>query len=158
MGLDMYLFKANKSSGARELINEANALPKKEGSWGHETSEEGWNLFDKAYELMDQEEIAYWRKDNHIHRWFVENVQNSVDDCGYYHVSKEKLQELEKACDLVLKDNSLAENFIPTQDGFFFGSTEYDEYYYDALQKTKEAMEAALILSDEYDFFYHSSW
>jgi len=28
-----------------------------------------------------EENVGYWRKANHIHAWFVENVQNGVDDC-----------------------------------------------------------------------------
>ena len=28
------------------------------------------------------EELGYWRKANQIHRWFVENVQDGVDNCG----------------------------------------------------------------------------
>ena len=38
--------------------------------------------------------VAYWRKANHIHGWFVENVQNNEDDCDEYYVSRTKLEEL----------------------------------------------------------------
>jgi len=27
------------------------------------------------------EEVGYWRKANQIHNWFVENVQNGIDEC-----------------------------------------------------------------------------
>ncbi len=37
-------------------------------------------------------EVGYWRKANQIHNWFVKNVQGGVDDCGYYGVTKEKLE------------------------------------------------------------------
>lgn len=52
------------------------------------------------------EEIGYWRKANAIHNWFVENVQNGVDDCGEYEVSKSDLKELLSLCKEV-KDNSV---------------------------------------------------
>lgn len=34
-------------------------------------------------------EIGYWRKANHIHNWFIKNVQNGKDDCSVYEVSRE---------------------------------------------------------------------
>lgn len=40
------------------------------------------------------EEVAYWRKANSIHNWFVQNVQEDVDDCDMYEVTKDKLEEL----------------------------------------------------------------
>ena len=42
------------------------------------------------------EEAVYWRKANQIHKWFVDNIQNGVDDCGEYYVSKENLEALLK--------------------------------------------------------------
>ena len=40
--------------------------------------------------------VAYWRKANAIHGWFVDNIQDGVDDQNEYYVSKEKLEELKK--------------------------------------------------------------
>ena len=40
------------------------------------------------------EEAGYWRKANAIHGWFVDNVQDGMDDCKEYYVSREKLKEL----------------------------------------------------------------
>ena len=55
-------------------------------------------------------EIGYWRKANAIHKWFVDNVQNGVDDCGEYKVTKEQLIQLHNACNDVLNNHSLAES------------------------------------------------
>lgn len=44
------------------------------------------------------EEVGYWRKANQIHNWFVENVQNGVDDCGYYECTEEDLDKLLEIC------------------------------------------------------------
>lgn len=76
------------------------------------------------------EDVGYWRKANQIHKWFVDNVQGGVDDCSKYEVDVEKLKELLKICKKVKKDHSLAEQLLPTQSGFFFGGTSYDEYYF----------------------------
>lgn len=53
------------------------------------------------------EQVAYWRKANAIHKWFVDNVQKGKDDCGHYHVSVEQLQALKTACDKVLASSKL---------------------------------------------------
>ena len=39
-------------------------------------------------------ETGYWRKANHIHQWFVENIQDGNDDCREYYVPRERLKEL----------------------------------------------------------------
>ena len=44
------------------------------------------------------EAVGYWRKANQIHKWFVDNVQEGVDDCKEYYVSVEKLKELLDIC------------------------------------------------------------
>jgi hypothetical protein len=40
------------------------------------------------------EEVAYWRKFNALHGWFVTNVADGVDDCKEVYVSHENLMEL----------------------------------------------------------------
>ena len=103
------------------------------------------------------EEAGYWRKQNQIHRWFVENVQEGIDNCGEYYVSKEDLQTLLELCQKVKADHSLAESLLPSASGFFFGGTEYDEWYFDGIDNTIEILKEAL--EDERgDYYYSSSW
>ena len=33
------------------------------------------------------EEVAYWRKFNALHNWFVQNCQDGVDECQYAEVT-----------------------------------------------------------------------
>lgn len=103
-------------------------------------------------------EIGYWRKANHIHKWFVDNIQRGVDDCDEYYVSRENLKKLLEICQKIFKDNSLAKELLPTQDGFFFGGTEYNKYYFDDIKDTIKIIEKCLKLPDRYTFEYHSSW
>lgn len=77
------------------------------------------------------EEVGYWRKFNALHNWFVKNVQNGEDNCQPHYVSKDKMQELIKVLQKVIKDKTKAKQELPTTSGFFFGSTEYDEYYFE---------------------------
>lgn len=55
------------------------------------------------------EEVMYWRKANHIHAWFVDNVQDGKDDCGEYFVAWEKLEDLLRVCEEVLRNSVLLE-------------------------------------------------
>lgn len=57
-----------------------------------------------------------------------------------------------------IEDPSVAEELLPVQEGFFFGSTSYDEYYYQDIVNTKEIMEKALKIADNCEFYYNSSW
>lgn len=104
------------------------------------------------------EEVGYWRKANQIHQWFVDNVQSGVDDCRDAYVERDKLQELLNICKIVSIDKSKAEQLLPTTSGFFFGNTEYDEWYYQDIQSTIEILEEALSDEEADHFEYHSSW
>lgn len=105
------------------------------------------------------EEAAYWRKANAIHRWFVANAQHGQDDCGGYEVSREQLARLLETVDQVLADKTLAASLLPTQAGFFFGGTAYDEGYDYDLEQTRTMLSAALRADEpEVAFVYQASW
>ena len=122
MGLDMY-FSAKKymskyfDKADVERIEKINDIF---GVTGIEDDDYG------AQEVIFR--VAYWRKANAIHKWFVDNVQGGTDDCGDYTVSREQLQELAELCEQALADPDFAVENLPTRSGFFFGGTEYDEY------------------------------
>lgn len=56
----------------------------------------------------------------------------------------------------IIKDPSVAEELLPTASGFFFGGTDYDQYYVEDLERTKEILEA--VLAEGGDVYYQSSW
>lgn len=103
------------------------------------------------------EELGCWRKANAIHQWFVANVQSDNDDCATYYVDPSQLIELLNLVKQVQADHSLAESLLPTRPGFFFGGTEYDEWYFEDLKLTNAILESALS-EDRGDLEYHSSW
>ena len=150
MGLDMYLEK-------RTYVKQ----------WDHQSAEEKHEVvvtkggqptkIDPKKVKYIIEEAGYWRKANQIHRWFVENVQDGIDNCGDYYVGSEKLTELLELCKKVEADHSLAEELLPSASGFFFGGTEYDEWYFEDIKNTIAILEEAL--ADKHgDYYYSSSW
>lgn len=150
MGLDMYLnvrhyFKYDERDDANTKLQE---------TWG-KLAELGQL---KSIEL----EGCYWRKANAIHNWFVKNVQNGVDNCEAYNVERDQLVELRNTCQQILKDHSLAEKLLPPVGGFFFGSTEIDEGYFEDLTHTHEQLTRLLNALPEDGFYttvtYQSSW
>lgn len=100
-------------------------------------------------------EMAYWRKANQIHGWFVKNVQSGEDDCGEYTVSREKLEELLELCKQAVKTGDTSG--LPPTKGFFFGSDTVDDYYWEDLGQTVTMLENVLATSTK-TFVYQSSW
>lgn len=113
-----------------------------------------------TFDDMDTElkEEIYWRKVNAVHNWFVENVQNGIDDCEIYPVSKDKFEELFNICEEILNDYTKAEKLLPTRSGFFFGSTLYNDMYFDDLLYTRNKLEELLNRKDNKYYYYWSSW
>jgi len=107
-------------------------------------------------------EVAYWRKANAIHRWFVNNVQEGVDECQTTPLSRDKLEELLIVVNQVVDDHDLAHELLPASEGFFFGGQEYDEWYFEKLSYTKQMLEKLLTdLNDKnlcVTLYYHASW
>lgn len=100
--------------------------------------------------------IGYWRKANAIHKWFLGFLKDGEEDCCQkIYVDGDKILELVDLCKQVLADHSKAEKLLPTQSGFFFGSTDYDEWYFDDLERTIEMLKDTKPVEE---FVYQASW
>lgn len=140
MGLDMYLYKTKKVEGFSAMdyayadmaldFKREKAKAKDRGekftetlaSWGVpesmtlekakvlEGESKNVGVYFDYFSIFDK--VDYWRKVNHIHAWFVRNVQGGTDDCSYYFVSKDHFLELKETCEKVLALNpfSIDEN------------------------------------------------
>jgi hypothetical protein len=103
--------------------------------------------------------IAYWRKANAIHRWFINMCAEGIDDCQDVYVSTADLKLLLYTCERVKDNNNLAEELLPTLEGFFFGSVEYDDYYYEMIDYTIKTIKEVLDYYGEgFSFIYRASW
>lgn len=153
MGLDQYITIRHKSTNnSYKRWNDYWKMSKEERKGLREPSEPSKDLI-----------LGYFRKHNNIHKWFVNNIQNGVDDCGRYEVSLSKIKELKELCEKIMSfvtketpapkfiedlngikcevwqvDNYIiteegldfVKENLPTNDGFFFGSTVYDNDYF----------------------------
>lgn len=159
MGLDMYLTKKRYFG----LNYEHNVEKDKETKIIINGEEIDYtNLVNIEYN------IGYWRKANAIHDFFVRNVQDGEDDCKKYFVGLEILIQLRIKCKELIELYNInkssfekkAKEILPTTSGFFFGSTEYDEFYIQDLNDTIEIIDN--IFNDpnhtKYDYYYQSSW
>jgi hypothetical protein len=104
-----------------------------------------------------------WRKANQIHKWFVDNIQDGVDECQESFVEVEKLHKLRDLCEQVVNDPDRAAELLPTGGGFFFGSTDYNEWYHRDIKETLDwlndfLLKDALNAMKGWDFYYRSSW
>lgn len=94
----------------------------------------------------DYEEVAYWRKANQIRNWFDRKI--GVENCEYHTVTRELLVELVQDCNRVLDNHALARRVMPTSEGFFFGCTEYSEWYFEDLERTVEMVLGVIAETD----------
>jgi hypothetical protein len=90
------------------------------------------------YESYD----AYFRKVNFLFKYFED--RGKMVDQYYAFVEPEDVEDIIDKCEQVLKDKNQqnAHELLPTQDGFFFGSTDYDDWYFydvkDCLKQMKQ--------------------
>ena len=153
MGLDMYLNK-------RTYIKNWEHTPKSERHNITITKGGAIVSIDKDKISYIVEEVAYWRKANQIHNWFVNYVQGGEDDCKEYSVSIEELKILLVEINEVLDNPNRAKEILPTAKGFFFGNYDYDNYYLENLKYTKVILETIFNNnnSSDVDYTYQSSW
>ena len=159
MGLDMYMWK-QKRVNVYDFNQEGDCVAKKLTIKTVAEYEDG-KVEENEYCVDNPQEngrvwlpVSYWRKANAIHKWFVD-LNDGVDDCTQIRVNGSQIKSLVDTCKQILADHSKASELLPTQSGFFFGSTDYDEWYYEDLEKTVKML-ADVDENDEY--IYQASW
>lgn len=110
-------------------------------------------------------EVYYWRKSNAIHAWFVRECQDGKDECQYTDVEPSKIEELANICSelSLAKVPALAMQKLPPTSGFFFGSTDIDDYFWQDIEQTAVELNKLVAWSkspagEGWSFEYHSSW
>lgn len=110
-------------------------------------------------EVWDQiEEVWRGRKENHIQA-FMEDKVGAVENCQYLFLNKSNIANLVGRLAAVSKMHDMASELLPTQEGFFFGGTEYDDWYFqDVERELKEFTEILDTWDDDRVYAYWAWW
>lgn len=109
-----------------------------------------------------EKELAYFRKVNCLVAFFEDQYGFDRNDLAIV-ITKEMVNDLIERCDEVLLNPELAPDRMPNTGGFFFGSTAYDEYYFDNLEDIIRNMKEYVLpefdkLKDNEDIVFYTSW
>lgn len=161
MGLDMYLGARNQTGEHQEL-----------GYWRKANAVHGWFVRECAYGVDECQEIFVSREHllklrsdcnnalanrenavpNNEDNVIIKQPVGSGQDLAQFIIDNMK-KEQEKIGATLVSDDPLQ----PTA-GFFFGSTEKDEWYYNDLLETLDIIDRALALDDGWEIIYQASW
>ena len=161
MGLDMYL-------GARSTNSEYQEL----GYWRKANAVHGWfvrecaNGLDECQEIfVSREQLLKLRSDcNNA----LANRENAVPNNEDNVVIKQPVGSRQDIMNFIMENMKAEQQKIGTTlvsddplqptAGFFFGSTEKDEWYYNDLMETIDIIDKALALGDDWQVIYQASW
>lgn len=100
---------------------------------------------------------AYFRKVNFIFKYYED--RGKMHDQWYAFTDADDIDDIIDRCERILKDHSLANELLPTQSGFFFGSTDYDEWYFsDVKDCLKQMKKYRKLLKDGITGYVIFSW
>ena len=125
MGLDIYFGRAKKATYNDVVRHNKELAVKIDSLYEKNTPEsiaEAVNLRGEYQPVL--EDVLYFRKVNFLLPFFgyEENMSDVI-------IPKEEVEQLVYNCKLVLNGDGVAEDLLPTEGGFFFGGTEYDDVY-----------------------------
>lgn len=107
-----------------------------------------------AYEEYD----AYFRKVNFLFYYFDQTIKTMHDE-WFAFVRPEDVDDIIDRCEKVLKNENLANELLPTQSGFFFGGTDYDDWYFhDVKDCLKQMKKYRKLLKDGITGYVIFSW
>ena len=109
--------------------------------------------------LSTKKHEIYFRKHNYLMAWVEKTTGNEIENCKDIDLTKDQLESLLASINEVLADHGKAPSLLPTQSGFFFGSTEYDEWYFEDLEYAKEHLTGMLAdMADEEIATFNAWW
>lgn len=163
MGLDMY-FYARKTT-YKSFSKWDNPERANEVNYPEDLKTFSDYIYDRNFKSVQTEteyQIGYFRKFNALHSYIVKTFANGVDNCQDILLYKEDVEQIKKVLDDVLEANTeeKAKELLPTQSGFFFGGTDYDEFYFEDVKDAADLMQSFLCNFDfeNYQLVYQASW
>ena len=143
MGLDITFYKAKRSKDneTKERLEEIRKALAAEylKSIDERNSKLINELEDEKEKINPWNEGAYFRKVNFLIPFF-----GYEENCSNIEIDKYQVEDLIEACKEVLANHDKASFLLPTQAGFFFGSTDYDDWYFDDVESVKTTFESIL--------------
>jgi hypothetical protein len=101
--------------------------------------------------------VAYWRKFNALHGLIVDNYADGVDNCQQITLTRKNIADIKETLETAINFPEDAKMFLPPKAGFFFGSQECDEWYWDKVKETVKVLTE--LLKSPYEVFkYEASW
>jgi hypothetical protein len=88
--------------------------------------------------LKTSKSEKYFRKVNFLIPFVESKIGHALEDCEVAKLTKADLEVLVERCKEVLDDHSKATAILPTCGGFFFGSTEYDDWYFQDVEEVRD--------------------
>ena len=115
---------------------------------------------DHGFTDTENNDIITLRKANHIHNWMCEHTDWDDNEMNgdWHSIPITDIEKLIECMKNVLKNHSLAPKLLPRSDGFFFGSQEYDRWYFDDIRKTLEALEQYLKENPDTEEIRYWAW
>lgn len=164
MGLDMYFYARKttyKSFSKWDKPDRANEV-----NYPEDLKTFSDYIYDRNFKSVQTEtsyQIGYFRKFNALHSYIVKTFANGIDNCQDIILYKEDVEQIKKVLDDVLNAHQQVEKakeLLPTQSGFFFGGTDYDEFYFEDVKDAADLMQSFLCNFDfeNYQLVYQASW
>jgi hypothetical protein len=167
MGLDMFLFKFQRSIDLKaelmmQFVHEHHQL--------QNVHDPLLRAYLKQFTYEDEsliKNIAYWRKANQIHHYLVTHATTKKEYEGIFIVPKEVLEALKTLCETIISQKEILKQEVnpkflktnlPCKDGFFFGSLNYDESYYEDVQATIPILDTILKELFDNEIIYYYAW
>lgn len=99
---------------------------------------------DIYFTKRESNELGYFRKVNFLVKFFEEKGFDTPNQTPLV-IHKKDAEDLLSRCNEVLADHSKADTTLPTMEGFFFGSTDYDDWYFEDVKEVRDFVQDTLL-------------
>ena len=164
MGLDMYFYARKSTYKSFSKWDKPDSAD--ETNYPEDLKTFSDYIYDRNFKSVQTEtsyQIGYFRKFNALHSYIVKTFADGIDNCQDIILYKEDVEQIKKVLDEVLNAHQQVEKakeLLPTQSGFFFGGTDYDEFYFEDVKDAADLMQSFLDNFDfeSYQLVYQASW
>ncbi len=168
MGLDMYFSR-------RTYVSSFRSTRDADGKWGERDVNNMELKFDDAdLSHINLKNVRYieelfgeFRKFNALHAYVVDNFGGGKDECQIIYLDIDDIIQIQEVLSLVkeslsIGDKVIAGQTLPPSEGFFFGSTDIDEWYENDVKEAVEVfgkvIEEHSIVGHNASYTYQASW